>query len=141
MQKQPDDPGVFEKDPFDFDEIKLNGWDVTILGGVAFVFMVIVLIVAMMIPQPAQAHSWYPWECCAGNDCAEVSPLAVKETQAGYVFTIVPGHHPMWPASKAEPLTILVRHNKLKPSPDGLWHICIKPTGELICAWGIVGGV
>ena len=52
-------------------------------------------------------HSWYPQECCSGNDCKPVPCGDILPIEGGY----------MWNG-----LTFL---NKIvKSSPDGLCHVC-----------------
>lgn len=95
--------------------------------------------------EPLRAHQamsgWaYPYSCCAGNDCAEVSPAAVQETPAGYVVTVRPGTHPMWRSDRPAPLVVRIPYREAKPSPDGHWHICINGSGELLCFFAALGG-
>lgn len=88
----------------------------------------------------ASAHDWYPWECCAGQDCAPVAAAAVRETPRGYVVTIRPGSHPQWPVGRPGPLVLTIPYAKAKPSPDGRFHICLRPDGSLICWFVVYGG-
>jgi len=38
------------------------------------VFVALVIFIVLMVWfAPANAHSWYPKECCSGQDCAEVT--------------------------------------------------------------------
>lgn len=90
--------------------------------------------------EPVWAHSFYPWECCSGHDCAPIQPTTVRETPAGYVITVAPGSHPMWGKDKPEPLIVTVPYGKAKPSPDGQWHLCINSSGQLLCFYAIIGG-
>lgn len=34
----------------------------------------------------ANAHEWYPWECCSGHDCDAITPDRVKIVEGGYVI-------------------------------------------------------
>jgi hypothetical protein len=75
----------------------------------------------------AQAHEWYPLECCAGQDCAPADTV-VRGDDGSYQVTargmsvIIPPAYRFW-----------------RPSPDGQVHICIKPFRSggvmLICAF------
>lgn len=90
--------------------------------------------------KPVLAHSWYPWECCSGVDCAPIQPATVRETPAGYVITVAPGGHPMWGKDKSEPLTATVPYGQAKMSPDGQWHLCLNSAGAVLCFYAIIGG-
>jgi hypothetical protein len=80
----------------------------------------------------AQAHSWYPWECCSDRDCA---PIAVSETpiERDGGFYLNDGRH--------------ISYKEVKPSPDGLWHLCEEKWPErvsdrkILCVWAPIGGV
>ncbi len=79
----------------------------------------------------AEAHSWYPWECCSENDCAPI-PLAEAPREEGGGFTLVDGRR--------------ISYRELKPSPDGNWHLCEQkwPANarerKILCIYGPVGG-
>ncbi|WID94243.1 hypothetical protein QO058_15310 [Bosea vestrisii] len=75
----------------------------------------------------------YPFECCSEADCARIDASAVREVRSGFVVTIAPGRHPMWPTERREPLVLEISHQKARQSPDGLWHLCINDAGELLC--------
>ncbi len=75
------------------------------------------ILFAAMVPfiGPAQAHSWYPMECCGGQDCHETDmvtemPDGSARVQAGKDTMIVP------------------RGFKRRPSQDAHYHVCY---GEL----------
>jgi hypothetical protein len=84
---------------------------------------------------PHQAASgWdYPFNCCSGADCAQIGAEAVQENPVGFVVTIKPGQHPMWPKERRETLTLEIPYQKATQSPDGHWHLCIDDSGELLC--------
>ena len=81
----------------------------------------------------------YPPLCCTGIDCAQIEPEAVRETSGGFIVTIVPGGHPMWPKKEQVPLVLEVPHQKVRPSPDGHWHLCIDALGGFLCFFAPVG--
>jgi hypothetical protein len=65
---------------------------------------------------PAEAHSWYPLECCSGQDCHEVDsvtelPDGNAKVQVGNDSVLVP------------------RSLKRRPSPDGHYHLCYRKWG------------
>lgn len=82
---------------------------------------------------PAPSGWDYPFECCSGADCARIDAGAVRESRSGFVVTIAPGRHPMWPTERREPLVLEIPHPKTRQSPDGFWHLCINDAGELLC--------
>ncbi|KRE00133.1 hypothetical protein ASE63_08535 [Bosea sp. Root381] len=94
-------------------------------------------LVALGASQP-RAHQapmgWdYPYHCCSGADCAQIEAEAVRESPYGFVVTILPGEHPMWPTERRKSLTVYVPYDKATASPDGRWHLCINDAGDLLC--------
>lgn len=71
---------------------------------VAAIFMLIAIASAI-------GHSWYPPECCGGNDCSEIDEARVRVVQGGYM---VDGKS-------------YVAHKDVRPSPDGKYHACFWP--------------
>jgi hypothetical protein len=103
-----------------------------------FLWSVLIILFIAGWVNGARAHSWYPYECCAGNDCAPVKSEFVKEQSGGFVFTIHPNSHPMakgWPEARQ----FFVPYRDLKASPDGEWHLCIV-ADAVKCAFGNMGG-
>ena len=95
--------------------------------------MSVVFALGSLLPHTvAEAHSWYPWECCSDNDCA---PITVSETplekDGGYY--LIDGRH--------------ISYKELKPSPDGKWHLCeqkwpANPAArKILCVYAPIGGV
>ena len=69
----------------------------------------------------------YPWACCSGNDCAKIEGSAVKQTPDGYEVTLNPGDHPMiTEATGTKVYVIPYNDERVKVSPDGDYHICIR---------------
>lgn len=75
-------------------------------------------LLVLALATAAQAHSWYPSECCSDRDCAPVPASTVREAPEG--FTILPQGD-------------FVPRGKEKFSPDGAYHVCRYPSGGLIC--------
>ncbi|ESR24844.1 hypothetical protein [Lutibaculum baratangense] len=76
---------------------------------------------AILAPQPAAAHSWYPWSCCSDRDCKPVEATAVRFTEAGWLI---------------ERTGETIPFEKARVSPDGRYHICSaggNPDGRTIC--------
>lgn len=97
----------------------------------------LLIIVGALCAGHAKAHSFYPWECCAGYDCAPVKAERVKEGEGGFTFTILPGEHPMAKDWK-EARQFFIPYREARPSPDGEYHLCIV-AGEAKCAWAPMG--
>ncbi|WP_342361429.1 hypothetical protein [Terrarubrum flagellatum] len=107
-----------------------------------FLVRVAMLIaIAALCVSGSRAHEWYPAECCSGNDCAPISAQAVSETPDGYVVTIEPGSHPMWPQDGRAALVHVIAYKAARRSQDGRFHICIGASGYLFCFYAAVGGV
>lgn len=75
----------------------------------------------------------YPFECCSEADCARIDAAAVRETPSGFVVTIAPGRHPMWPTERRQPAVLDIPYGKARLSPDGFFHLCMNDAGELLC--------
>jgi len=64
------------------------------------------------LPTAAKPNGWsYPFSCCSGYDCREVSAKAISERTEGYVI-------------KGTGEVVGYRDNRIKVSPDGLYHWC-----------------
>lgn len=63
-----------------------------------------------------KVHSWYPPQCCGGNDCE-----AAEEIEHRPEGTMLKSRGQWWNEKRAKQ-----RH----PSPDGRWHICIFDYGD-----------
>lgn len=89
-----------------------------------------VLFLAGMIiatPVTVNAHSWYPSDCCSGQDCAPVTH--VLRVEGGVWLTTLHG-------------TAFAPHNfAWRPSQDAQMHACMRPLAEgngkmeLLCAF------
>lgn len=134
--RQPDDPGV---DPADKPR-GLDTWAIVALAVLGGPFLLIAITI--YFSWPAKSHSFYDAICCSDRDCAPIAANMVRETPAGYRVTINPGSHPMWPADKPAPLSILYeyRSDKIKPTRDGAWHVCINAAGDPLCLYVTGGG-
>ncbi|WP_332685422.1 hypothetical protein [Bosea sp. (in: a-proteobacteria)] len=101
----------------------------------ASITIAVMLAAGARVTRAHQAPSgWeYPFACCSGADCARIDPGEVRLGKTGFVVTIAPGRHPMWPTERRELLILQIPHDKARLSPDGLWHLCINDAGELLC--------
>lgn len=77
---------------------------------------------AVLFPSPAHPHDahptsakplgWsYPYSCCSGIDCREVSEKAISERPEGYVIN-----------GTGE--VVAYKDHRVKYSPDGVYHWC-----------------
>jgi len=105
-----------------------------------------IAVVASCTGTPAQAHQamsgWaYPASCCSGHDCAEIPAEAVAEhVRDGFVVTVAPGAHPMWPVTKPGSLKVSIPYLDTRASPDGRFHLCIDSNGKVLCFYAGYGG-
>lgn len=117
MSRRFRDPSYTAPEPLTFrDWFLISTASGVVVGALAFI-----VIVALMI-KPSWGHEamsgWqYPWECCAGHDCAEISSSRVKPEGGGYV---VDGR-------------FHVTHTEVKHSPDGHYHACFPTPDMLRC--------
>ena len=64
------------------------------------------------LPTAAKPQGWsYPFACCSGYDCREVSSKAISERPEGYVI-------------KGTGEVVAYSDKRLKDSPDGEYHWC-----------------
>jgi hypothetical protein len=73
----------------------------------------------------ATSHSFYDLECCSDRDCGPVATDEVMVTPSGYRI-----------ARNGE--IIAFDDKRLRPSPDGRFHICQvpgKPGSTLLCLY------
>jgi len=77
------------------------------------------------------AHSWYPLECCSGNDCKPVACHLISQEERtnahGYAIELYVYSEVGW-----KPFYIMAE--KARPSPDDKCHVCIwNGTQNLRC--------
>ena len=76
------------------------------------------------MPTAAQPNGWtYPFACCSGYDCREVSDKAISERPEGYVI-------------KGTGEIVGYSDARVKQSPDGEYHWCSvagSNEGRTIC--------
>ena len=93
-----------------------------------FRFLVKVIVLALIVlvyAVTAQAHEWYPQECCSDRDCRAVDAPKIEVTTGGYLIN---GQY--------------VPKESVRPSPDGDWHICELPlTKHILCVFEPKGSV
>lgn len=64
------------------------------------------------IPTAAKPRGWsYPFSCCSGYDCREVSETSISERPEGYVI-------------KGTGEVVAYGDKRIKDSPDGVFHWC-----------------
>ena len=72
----------------------------------------LLLAAAFMVASAAQAHSWYPWQCCHDQDCRPVKCEDLTETKDGY-----------------EDDGVKFSKSMEQPSKDRMCHVCIMGDG------------
>lgn len=100
------------------------------------------LFVALMMPTAVAAHSWYPWECCADNDCAPIHEIKILPN-GDMDITIKVGKRD----DKGRPIEgeVIEMHAvfpsdfKQRTSQDGETHACIV-AGQPKCLFIGAGG-
>lgn len=84
---------------------------------------------------PANAHSWYSQKkdpvtqlgCCGGSDCHEllIEPGVLSAEVDGYRIRLTLEQAQRINRNRLEPLDVLIPWDRVQPSDDGNWHICI----------------
>lgn len=80
------------------------------------------ILIPLLLSFSAVGHSFYPPECCSGQDCYEIESSEVRLTKEGAYIVIATNEIFAHPDSKTE-----IR--KAHFSPDGKYHRC-TPNGE-----------
>ena len=95
------------------------------------VIVLLGLAVASAVFAPAQAHDWYPKECCHDNDCAPVESIARTSSRAAsseLPSTVVTTKHGT---------AVLPPNLPRRESKDNRMHACMNPGPmgrmQLIC--------
>ena len=109
-----------------------------------FLCALIVLFAVGLFWRPAKAHDapsgiWqYPIQCCSGFDCDHIHEDQVRAVEGGYRVHVPVGSHM---SVRVEDIDEVIPYNKVKPSPDGEYHICIQRQSQSsVPGSDIVGG-
>ena len=100
-----------------------------------FIAWFLLLLFICVAASKANAHWKYPYDCCADNDCQRVADSAVHEAGDVVVVRILPGSHIMWGKDKPAALVAEIPRAALRQPLDGEWHVCIGPTGSILCVF------
>lgn len=68
-----------------------------------------------LVSPPAQAHEWYPWDCCHGKDCAPVDRIEYLKSGGMRLHATINGERAV---------VEVPRGFLLLPSQDGRAHVC-----------------
>jgi len=95
----------------------------------------IAAVLVIISTMPALSHSWYSkkvdpvWgnSCCGGNDCAQliVTPTNVTAETDGYRIRLTHEQAKTINPYTTEGIDALVTWDRVQPSEDGNWHLCI----------------
>jgi hypothetical protein len=67
---------------------------------------------------PARAHSWYPHECCSGEDCAPVDNIAWLVPAGGGLPQLV--------VTSKHGTAVVPRDFPVRQSKDSRMHVCLQ---------------
>ena len=84
--------------------------------------MFLIAVAMMALTGLANAHDWYPGECCSDRDCRAVDDP--REQDGGFYFSG----------------GVFAPYGIVRMSPDGKWHLCEGPGKKLLCVFGPTGG-
>ena len=95
-------------------------------------FLLIVIAIALLCLfgwTLAQAHDWYPMECCSQRDCFKVNMDELVESNNGDWLYL--------------PRNLTFSKDKIRPSQDRNFHVCIgnmeHNMGKPLCAFILQG--
>lgn len=111
-----------------------------------------VLLACFLILWPTSvvlAHSWYSQKkdpvyqdsCCGGMDCAmwAIQPGEIEAVEEGYRVRISLERSKTFNPYSQHPIDAIVTWDRVQPSEDGNWHLCImqfsrtQPRGGIYC--------
>lgn len=93
----------------------MTAWQIAGTTLLAAIFAVLLIWVG----REARGHEWYDADCCSETDCREALPTEIEAVENGILI-----------APTGEVLDRL--STKVRPSHDGLWHICKSGGAYLI---------
>lgn len=96
----------------------------------------LIVLSCLLAPTPAMAHEWYmdkrdPWypnqSCCGGMDCAQliIEPGVMTTEAEGYRIRLSLEQSRRINAYSQAPIDALIPWERVQPSEDGNYHICI----------------
>ena len=102
--------------------------------------LVAAFLCAPAVVRPADAHGWYSEKkdpvfrhsCCGGTDCAmwAIQPGQIDAVEAGYhVRLTLDESRKINPYSMA-PIDGVVTWDRVQPSLDGNWHLCVMTSAR-----------
>lgn len=100
-----------------------------------FIAWFLLLLLICVAASKANAHWRYPIECCHDNDCQSVPDSFVHEAGDALIIRIPPGAHKMWSKDSPGPLVAEIPRSALRKPLDGEWHVCIGPSGSILCVF------
>lgn len=99
------------------------------------ILKVLIGITTLALASHAEAHSWYSSKkdprtqlgCCGGSDCNTliISPGVISGEVDGYRIRLTLEQAQRINPGRVEPLDVLIPWDRVQPSEDGNWHICI----------------
>lgn len=103
----------------------------------AYVCVLASILIALGI-KVARAHSWYSEKvdpvfknaCCGGTDCAklDIVPGVLQAVPEGYRITLTLEQTRKINPWSMFPLDAVIAWERVQPSEDGNYHLCIAPT-------------
>lgn len=96
----------------------------------ALLAILVLCLLGIVLTFPASAHEsptgWsYPQFCCSNQDCNMIPASRVSTKPDGYHINVLPGDHAF--IQRATLFIVPYQDPKVKPSPDGEYHLCISP--------------
>lgn len=86
---------------------------------------------AIGVSFPAHAHSWYPQECCSGQDCAPVENLVRIVLKVGELPQLI--------VRSKQGKAVIPPSLPLRDSQDGRMHVCMRHDAfgdlEVVCVF------
>ena len=105
------------------------------MRGVITLAAAVALFLATVFAAKAFAHSWYSEKvdpvykqsCCGGSDCAawKIEPGELTAEATGYRVRLSLEKSKTINPYSMEPIDALVIWDRVHPSEDGNWHLCI----------------
>lgn len=104
-------------------------------------------LLGIVFSSPAHPHSWYSQKvdpvyrngCCGGHDCREwlIQPGEISAEENGIRVRLSLERTKQINPNSIAPVDALVTWDRVQPSEDGNWHLCIMDSWRMDARAGI----
>jgi hypothetical protein len=113
----------------------------------ALLLAIALTLLAPVIAHKALSHDWYTstsdpkhgWRCCGFQDCAvlKVEPGMLTGEENGYRLRMTREQASRINPHVTGPVDALITWDRVQPSPDGNWHVCLMTSQPTTAGGGV----